>query len=134
MHISPASLPGGKERTLTLNALSKAYSMTGWRTGWVVGPADLMARVKEIKAAMTGGCSIVAQHAALVALTGPQDALEMMRGVYSNQVSLSSAVVSLQRHAFNSDNDVHELADSVAANTLPRLQNVAEEMEKELNE
>ncbi|MCG9553805.1 hypothetical protein L1D11_10525 [Vibrio sp. Isolate32] len=62
------------------------------------------------------------------------DALEMMRGVYSNQVSLSSAVVSLQRHAFNSGNDVHELADSVAANTLPRLQNVAEEMEKELNE
>jgi aminotransferase len=65
-----------------MNALSKAYSMTGWRTGWVVGPADLMARVKEIKAAMTGGCSIVAQHAALAALTGPQDALEVMRAAY----------------------------------------------------
>lgn len=62
------------------------------------------------------------------------DALEMMQGVYSNQVALSAAVVSLQRHAFDSDNDVHELADSVAANTLPRLQVVAEEMEKELNE
>lgn len=62
------------------------------------------------------------------------DALEMMQGVYSNQVALSAAVVSLQRHAFDSDNDVHELADSVAANTLPRLQVVAQEMEKELNE
>jgi hypothetical protein len=62
------------------------------------------------------------------------DALEMMQGVYSNQVALSAAVVSMQRHAFDSDNDVHELADSVAANTLPRLQDVAEEMEKELNE
>ena len=62
------------------------------------------------------------------------DALEMMQGVYSNQVTLSAAVVSMQRHAFDSDNDVHELADSVAANTLPRLQVVAEEMEKELNE
>ncbi|CAK1800986.1 conserved hypothetical protein [Vibrio crassostreae] len=62
------------------------------------------------------------------------DALEMMQGVYSNQVALSAAVVSMQRHAFDSDNDVHELADSVAANTLPRLQVVAEEMEKELNE
>jgi aminotransferase len=82
VHTSPASLPGGQERTLTMNALSKAYSMTGWRTGWVVGPADLMARVKEIKAAMTGGCSIVAQHAALAALTGPQDALEVMRAAY----------------------------------------------------
>ncbi|MFA0144528.1 hypothetical protein AB4452_00405 [Vibrio lentus] len=62
------------------------------------------------------------------------DALLMMQGIYSNQVALSAAVVSIQRHAFNSDNDVHELADSVAANTLPRLQHVAEEMEKELNE
>ncbi|OCH69488.1 hypothetical protein [Vibrio splendidus] len=62
------------------------------------------------------------------------DALLMMQGIYSNQVALSAAVVSIQRHAFNSDNDVHELADSVAANTLPRLQHVTEEMEKELNE
>ncbi|CAK3196127.1 conserved hypothetical protein [Vibrio crassostreae] len=62
------------------------------------------------------------------------DALKMMQSVYSNQVALSAAVVSMQRHAFDSDNDVHELADSVAANTLPRLQDVAEEMEKELNE
>ncbi|PQJ63741.1 hypothetical protein BTO10_02695 [Vibrio chagasii] len=58
------------------------------------------------------------------------DALQMMQGLYSNQVALSAAVVSMQRHAFDSDNDVHELADSVAANTLPRLQNVAQEMEK----
>ncbi|HHX8575400.1 TPA: hypothetical protein ACVO35_004170 [Vibrio alginolyticus] len=59
------------------------------------------------------------------------DALLMMQGVYSNQAALSAAVVSLQRHAFDSDNDVHELADSVAANTLPRLQAVAKEMEKQ---
>lgn len=58
------------------------------------------------------------------------DALTMMRGVYSNQVALSAALVSLQLHAFNSDNDVYELADSVAANTLPRLQAVTNEMEK----
>ena len=62
------------------------------------------------------------------------DALQMMQGVYSNQVALSAAVVSMQRHAFDSDNDVYELAESVAANTLPRLKAVSEEMEKELNE
>ncbi|MCG9608667.1 hypothetical protein L1D41_03100 [Vibrio harveyi] len=62
------------------------------------------------------------------------DALQMMQGVYSNQVALSAAVISMQRHAFNSDNDVYELAESVAANALPRLQAVSEEMEKELNE
>jgi len=81
-HVSPASLPGGKERTLTLNALSKAYSMTGWRLGWIVGPADLMARVTELKAAVSGGASVISQYAGIAALTGPQDAVEMMAEAY----------------------------------------------------
>lgn len=81
-HTSPASLPGGKERTLTLNALSKAYSMTGWRLGWIVGPADLMARVAELKAAVSGGTSVISQYAGLAALTGPQQPVEMMAEAY----------------------------------------------------
>ena len=85
VHTSPASLPGAMERTLTLNALSKAYSMTGWRVGWVVGPADLMARVIELKAAISGGSSIIAQHAGIAALTGPQDAVDMMADAYARR-------------------------------------------------
>ena len=81
-HCSPASLPGGKERTLTLNALSKAYAMTGWRIGWIVGPADLMARVKQLKAAVTGGTSIISQYAAVAALEGPQEPMQAMRQAY----------------------------------------------------
>ena len=82
VHTSPASLPGGKERTLTLNALSKAYSMTGWRLGWIVGPADLMARVTELKAAISGGTSVISQYAGIAALTGPQEPVEMMAAAY----------------------------------------------------
>ena len=85
MHTSAASLPGGRERTLTLNALSKAYSMTGWRLGWITGPADLMARVRELKAAITGATSIISQHAGIAALTGPQDAVQMMAEAYSRR-------------------------------------------------
>ena len=81
-HVSPASLPGGKERTLTLNALSKAYSMTGWRLGWIVGPADLMARVTELKAAVSGGTSVISQYAGIAALTGPQEPVAMMAEAY----------------------------------------------------
>lgn len=81
-HVSTAAVPGGRERTLTLNALSKTYAMTGWRTGWVTGPADLMATVRALKAAVSGPASIVAQHAALAALTGPQNAMEAMRAAY----------------------------------------------------
>jgi aspartate/methionine/tyrosine aminotransferase len=82
VHTSPASLPGGKERTLTLNALSKTYAMTGWRTGWITGPAELMVRVRDLKAALSGPTSIVSQLAALAALTGPQDALHEMQATY----------------------------------------------------
>ena len=85
VHTSPASLPGGKERTLTLNALSKSYSMTGWRLGWIVGPADLMARVTELKAAITGGTSVISQYAGIAALTGPQEPVEMMAQAYRNR-------------------------------------------------
>ena len=81
-HTSPAALPGGKERTLTLNALSKSYSMTGWRLGWITGPADLMARVTELKAATTGGASVISQYAGIAALTGPQEPVEMMATAY----------------------------------------------------
>jgi aminotransferase len=87
-HVSPSALPGGKERTLTLNALSKTYSMTGWRLGWIVGPADLMARVKDLKEATTGGNSIISQYAGLAALTGPQDAVEMMAAAYVHRRQL----------------------------------------------
>lgn len=87
-HVSPASLPGGKERTLTLNALSKSYAMTGWRLGWVVGPADLMARVRDLKAALNGGTSIIAQYAGLAALTGPQEPLQMMVEAYHRRRKL----------------------------------------------
>lgn len=84
-HVSTASLPGGKERTLTLNALSKSYAMTGWRLGWIVGPADLMAKVKELKAAVTGGTSVIAQYAGIAALTGPQDDVQMMADTYTRR-------------------------------------------------
>ncbi len=85
VHTSAASLPGGRERTLTLNALSKAYSMTGWRLGWITGPADLMARVRELKAAITGATSIISQHAGIAALTGPQEPVQMMADAYSRR-------------------------------------------------
>ena len=92
-HLSPASLPGGKERTLTLNALSKAYAMTGWRLGWIVGPADLMAQVKLLKAAINGGTSIVTQYAAVAALNGPQEPVQMMHQAYASRRALVMAAL-----------------------------------------
>lgn len=60
------------------------------------------------------------------------DALQMMQGVYSNQVALSTAIMSLQRHMFISDNQLHGLADSTAANTLPRLTPISAQIKEQL--
>jgi aspartate/methionine/tyrosine aminotransferase len=81
-HVSPASLPGAKERTLTLNAVSKQYSMCGWRLGWIAGPADLTEVVRNTKAAVTTATPIMAQEGALAALNGPDDCIEEMYRVY----------------------------------------------------
>ena len=82
VHCSPQSLEAGKNRTLTLNAFSKAYAMTGWRLGWITGPPHLMEKVKVIKASVSGPANVVAQHAGIEALTGPSDALEDMKARY----------------------------------------------------
>ncbi|MFT5879566.1 MAG: hypothetical protein ACI86X_000670 [Moritella sp.] len=61
------------------------------------------------------------------------DALLMMQGVYSNQIALATSVIALQSQAINSDNDLHGLADSVAANTLPRLITVNNDIKENIN-
>jgi aspartate/methionine/tyrosine aminotransferase len=85
VHTSPASLPGMKARTMTLNALSKSYAMTGWRLGWVAGPAPLMRQLKQVKEAMSGDISTLSLYAGLAALTGPQQPLHDMVAAYTRR-------------------------------------------------
>ncbi len=82
---SPASLPGLKARTLTLNALSKAYAMTGWRLGWVAGPAPVMRQIQRIKEAVSGGTSVLSHCAGVAALTGPQEPMHDMHAAYTRR-------------------------------------------------
>ena len=77
-----AALPGMAERTITLSGMSKAYAMTGWRVGYFAGPPDLIPALAEINHAFAISTAAVSQHAALAALTGPQDCVEEMRQTY----------------------------------------------------
>lgn len=80
-----ASLPGMKERTLTLSGVSKAYAMTGWRVGYFAGPSDLMPALAEIHHSFAISTSAVGQHGALAALTGPQDCVEEIRNTFDDR-------------------------------------------------
>ncbi len=71
-HLSPASLPGMHERTLTLNGFSKAYAMTGWRLGYMAGPAAFMRQVLEVRHTLSISANTIAQYAALAALAEPR--------------------------------------------------------------
>ncbi len=71
---TPAQVePGLYERTLTLNGVSKAFAMTGWRVGYAAGPKELIAAMNKIQSQSTTHTSSISQAAALAALTGPLD-------------------------------------------------------------
>ncbi len=72
-HVSPRSLPGMAERTLTVGSLSKSHAMTGWRCGWVVGPAEAIALIGDLANATTYGIPGFVMDAAHYALTHGAD-------------------------------------------------------------
>ena len=72
-HLSPASLPGMAERTITLNGFSKSHAMTGWRIGYLAGPSQFIRQVLEVRHTFSICANAVAQQAAVAALMVPRD-------------------------------------------------------------
>ncbi|HYG41681.1 MAG TPA: pyridoxal phosphate-dependent aminotransferase [Bordetella sp.] len=71
--------PRLKARTLTVNGLSKAYAMTGWRVGYAGGPKELIGAIAVVQSQSTSNPCSISQAAAIEALDGPQDVLEERR-------------------------------------------------------
>ena len=84
-HLSLATLPGMKERTITLNGFSKTYAMTGWRVGYMAAPADFVEKLMEPRHTLSINTCTPSQFAALAALTGPQDEMEAMTAAYAER-------------------------------------------------
>lgn len=74
IYTTPAQVePGLYDRTLTMNGVSKAYAMTGWRIGYAAGPLALIKAMDMVQGQQTSGACSIAQWAAVEALNGPQD-------------------------------------------------------------
>jgi aspartate aminotransferase len=73
-----AALTGHPEHVLTVGSCSKTYAMTGWRLGWLAGDRSVLDEVVKVRESTTACASSVAQHAAIAALTGPQEPFEEM--------------------------------------------------------
>ena len=88
--------PGLYERTLTMNGVSKAYAMTGWRLGFCGGPPELIKAMNLVQGQSTSGTSSITQWAAVEALNGPQDFIAERRKVFEERRDL---VVSMLNQA-----------------------------------
>ena len=77
--------PRLQPRTLTMNGVSKAYAMTGWRIGYATGPRWLLQAMEKLQGQQTSGASAISQQAALAALTGPQDFISRSREVFETR-------------------------------------------------
>jgi aspartate aminotransferase len=80
--------PDLAHRTLTMNGVSKAYAMTGWRIGYAGGPAPLIAAMRKVQSQSTSNPCSISQHAALAALTGPQEFLADWRAIFARRRDL----------------------------------------------
>ena len=81
-------VPEMYDRTLTMNGVSKAYAMTGWRIGYAGGPAPLIKAMAKIQSQTTSNPSSVSQAAAVEGLNGPQDYIAMSNKVYATRRDL----------------------------------------------
>ncbi|MFF2632885.1 pyridoxal phosphate-dependent aminotransferase [Microbacterium sp. NPDC058021] len=72
-------------QTLLVNGVAKTYAMTGWRVGWMVGPADAIKLAGNLQSHLSSNVNNIAQRAALAALTGPQDEVEQMRQAFDRR-------------------------------------------------
>ena len=100
-----------------LNGVAKTYAMTGWRVGWMIGPADVVKAATNLQSHLTSNVCNVAQRAALAAVSGPLDAVAEMRAAFDRRrrtiVELLSAIPGVEcptpRGAFYAYPSVQEL-------------------------
>ncbi|MDF1853984.1 pyridoxal phosphate-dependent aminotransferase [Pseudooceanicola sp.] len=92
---TPAEVePGLYNRTLTVNGVSKAYAMTGWRIGYAAGPESLIGAMRKVQSQSTSNPCSISQWAAVEALNGPQDFLAPNNALFKRRRDLVVAMLS----------------------------------------
>lgn len=87
-HVSIATLDGMRDRTVTVNSLSKTYSVTGWRVGYVLAPPDLTGAIRKVHDFLTVGAAAPLQEAGAVAMAFPASYYEKLQSEYAHRRDL----------------------------------------------
>jgi len=97
-HVPIAALDGMAERTVTINGLSKTYSVTGWRVGWTISPPSLTGAIRKVHDFLTVGAAAPLQEAGAVALGMPDDYYRQLAADYQRR--RDALLDILERHRF----------------------------------
>src|SRR5499427_1793700 len=97
-HVPIATIPGMSDRTVTINGLSKTYSVTGWRVGWTISPPSLTGAIRKVHDFLTVGAAAPLQAAGAVALGLPDDYYTKMAAGYQRR--RDTLLDILERHHF----------------------------------
>ncbi|HXX34120.1 MAG TPA: aminotransferase class I/II-fold pyridoxal phosphate-dependent enzyme, partial [Thermodesulfobacteriota bacterium] len=92
-HISIASLPGMRDQTITINSISKTYSLTGWRVGWAIAPSSLTSSIRKVHDFLTVGAPHPLQEAAAAALQMDRSYYRNLAGEYEKRREFLSKVL-----------------------------------------
>jgi aspartate/methionine/tyrosine aminotransferase len=84
-HISMARLDGMRERTIVINGMSKTYSVTGWRVGWAIAPAEATKAIRKVHDFLTVGAAAPLQQAGALALKSPQSYYDKLAASYETK-------------------------------------------------
>ena len=82
-HISMARIDGMRDHTIVINGMSKTYSVTGWRVGWALGPAEATQSIRKVHDFLTVGAAAPLQQAGAIALRSPQSYYDKLAGDYA---------------------------------------------------
>jgi aminotransferase len=100
-HIPIASIDGMADRTVTINSVSKTFSVTGWRVGWAIAPPDLAASVRKMHDFLTVGAAAPLQEAGAVALALPESYYKDLAAGYQHRRDLLLEILQRHRFGFN---------------------------------
>ncbi len=90
----PVVAPEAAERTVVVNGVAKTFAMTGWRVGWLIAPTEVAKAATRLQSHSTSNVANVSQRAALAALTGPMDAVAVMREGFDRRRRLMYRLLS----------------------------------------
>jgi len=118
-HLSIATIPGMKERTITLNGFSKTYAMTGWRVGYLAAPLDFVLKMTEPRHTLSINTCTISQHAALAAVTGPQEPINKMIAEYGERRAYLMPVLKEMGLSFGHPGGAFYIYTNISSTGMP---------------